>query len=98
MTEGSPMFAKPDAGFDRYDPAHISPMVGWLSSPSSDGVNGQVFIVTGEEIHRIQQHIVATSIRAGQQRWTLDGITAHKDQLFAGMSSTDVAPFGSLAM
>jgi 3-oxoacyl-[acyl-carrier protein] reductase len=98
MTENSPMFAKPEAGFDRYDPAHVSPMVGWLSSPDSDGVNGQVFIVTGEEIHRIQQHIVATTIRAGEQRWTLEAITANKNQLFAGVSSTDVAPFGSLSM
>jgi hypothetical protein len=57
-----------------------------------------VFIVTGEEIHRIQQHIVATTIRAGEQRWTLEAITANKNQLFAGVSSTDVAPFGSLSM
>ena len=98
MTQAMPMFAKPESGWDKYDPTHISPMVAWLSSADSDGVNGQIFIVTGDEIHRIQQHQVATSVYAGKKQWTIADISANKDALFAGMGSLDVAPFGSPQM
>lgn len=98
MTAGIPMFAKPESGWDKYDPAHISPMVAWLCSDESNGVNGQVFIVTGEEIHRIQQHHLATSVYAGKKQWTVADISSNRDKLFAGMDSTDVAPFGSPPM
>ena len=98
MTQAMPMFANPESGWDKYDPTHISPMVAWLSSADSDGVNGQIFIVTGDEIHRIQQHQVATSVYAGKKQWTVADISANKDALFAGMSSLDVAPFGSPQM
>lgn len=98
MTQAMPMFAKPETGWDKYDPTHISPMVAWLASADSDGVNGQVFIVTGDEIHRIQQHHVATSVYANKKQWTVAEITANKSVLFAGMDSLDVAPFGSPQM
>jgi NAD(P)-dependent dehydrogenase (short-subunit alcohol dehydrogenase family) len=87
MTESIAMFAKPESGWDKYDPAHISPMIGWLASDAASDVSGQIFIITGDQIHRMTQHAVEASIVNGEQRWTLDAITAHRDELFAGSPS-----------
>ncbi|MGA1542744.1 MAG: SDR family NAD(P)-dependent oxidoreductase, partial [Ilumatobacteraceae bacterium] len=53
MTEVNPKFAKPDTGFDKYDPANISPMVAFLASDEASDVSGQTFIVLGDQVHRI---------------------------------------------
>ena len=82
MNEAMPMFAKPDEGFDPYDPEHVSPMVAWLASDAASDVNGQTFIVTGDEVHRMAQPTVAASIFAGDQRWTVDAITERRGDLF----------------
>jgi 3-oxoacyl-[acyl-carrier protein] reductase len=97
MTESMPMFAKPDEGFDKYDPAHVSPMVGWLASDAAADVSGQIFIVTGDQIHRMTHHAVEASIVAGGKRWTLDEITAHRNELFAG-SPSGVPAWGGPSM
>ena len=88
MTESQERFAPPANGFDPYDPAHVSPMLAWLASDAAADVNGQVFIVTGDEIHRMAQPSVASTITAGDQRWTLDAITAHRAELFGDDGST----------
>ncbi len=41
------MMAKPESGFDKMDPANVSPLVVWLGSPDSKDVTGQVFEVAG---------------------------------------------------
>ncbi|MGH9196847.1 MAG: SDR family oxidoreductase [Acidimicrobiia bacterium] len=45
---------KPDAGFDRMDPANISPLIAYLASDDAAGINGQVFAVTGGTIQLVQ--------------------------------------------
>jgi NAD(P)-dependent dehydrogenase (short-subunit alcohol dehydrogenase family) len=87
MTEVSPSFAAPDEGFDKYDPANVSPMVAWLASDDAADVSGQVFIVLGDQVHRIRPTEIASSIRAGDRRWTVADLAAAKDQLFAGEPS-----------
>lgn len=88
MNEAMPMFAKPDEGFDPYDPAHVSPMVAWLASDAAGDVNGQTFIVTGDEIHRLSMPTVGGAIFAGDSQWTVDAITEHRDALFGEDPST----------
>jgi NAD(P)-dependent dehydrogenase (short-subunit alcohol dehydrogenase family) len=83
MTEVNPKFAAPEHGFDKYDPANVSPMVAWLASDDAAAVSGQVFIVLGDSIHRVSHHLVETTISAGGERWTPSAISARSDELFA---------------
>jgi NAD(P)-dependent dehydrogenase (short-subunit alcohol dehydrogenase family) len=88
MNEMMERFAKPEEGFDPYDPAHVSPMVAWLASDEASDVNGQTFIVTGDEIHRMAMPTVAGAITAGDERWSVDAITANRAELFGDDSPT----------
>jgi len=88
MNEMMERFAKPEEGFDPYDPAHVSPMVAWLASDEASDVNGQTFIVTGDEIHRMAVPTVAGAITAGDERWSVDAITANRAELFGDDSPT----------
>ena len=87
MTEANPKFARPDDGFDKYDPANVSPMVAWLASDDAGGVTGQVFIVLGDQIHRMRPAEIASSMKADGQRWTVEQIAAQHHQLFGDMPS-----------
>jgi NAD(P)-dependent dehydrogenase (short-subunit alcohol dehydrogenase family) len=87
MTEVNPKFTKPEEGFDKYDPENISPMVAFLASDHAADISGQVFIVLGDQVHRIRPTEIANSITNGQQRWTVDGLAAAKADLFGGAPS-----------
>ena len=87
MTDAMPYFAAPESGFDRYDPANVSPMVAWLASDDAAGVNGQVFIVLGDEIHRINPTAIASSATNGGERWTVEALSAARGAIFAGADS-----------
>ncbi len=87
MTDVNPKFAKPESGFDKYDPANVSPMVGFLASDAASDISGQVFIVLGDQVHRMQPATILSSVTAGATRWTIEGIAAAKEQLFAGAPS-----------
>jgi NAD(P)-dependent dehydrogenase (short-subunit alcohol dehydrogenase family) len=87
MTEINPKFARPETGFDKYDPANVSPMVAWLASDDAADVSGQVFIVLGDQIHRMQPAQIAATVVAGDHRWTLDEISARSSELFAEVPS-----------
>jgi NAD(P)-dependent dehydrogenase (short-subunit alcohol dehydrogenase family) len=97
MTEVNPKFAKPETGFDRYDPANISPMVAWLCSDEAADVSGQVFIVLADQVHRIRPTEIAATIRNGDERWSLDSLSAMKGELFAD-GSPGVPTWGGPAM
>lgn len=97
MTEVNPRFAKPESGFDKYDPANVSPMVAWLASDDAHDVSGQVFIVLGDQIHRMRPAEIASSIVAGERRWSVADITARKAELF-GDASPGVPPWGGPPM
>ncbi|CAB4696490.1 MAG: SDR family NAD(P)-dependent oxidoreductase [Actinobacteria bacterium] len=87
MTEVNPKFTKPETGFDKYDPANVSPMVAFLASDAASDVSGQAFIVLGDQVHRIQPTTILASVTAGATQWSVDGLIAAKDQLFAGAPS-----------
>lgn len=97
MTEAMPMFAAPDSGFDGYDPANVSPTVAWLASDAAGDVNGQVFVVLGDSVHRVEPTAIASSVSNGGQRWTVDQLTEVSAELFAGADS-GIPPWGGPAM
>jgi NAD(P)-dependent dehydrogenase (short-subunit alcohol dehydrogenase family) len=97
MTEAMPYFAAPESGFDRYDPANVSPMVAWLASDDAADVSGQVFIVLGDEVHRIAPTTIVSSVTNGGHKWSVAEITAARGDLFAGAES-GVPPWGGPAM
>jgi NAD(P)-dependent dehydrogenase (short-subunit alcohol dehydrogenase family) len=84
MTDVNPKFNKPETGFDKYDPANVSPMVAFLASDAADDISAQAFIVLGDQVHRMQLPTIASSIFAGGKQWTVDGLAAAMDQLFDG--------------
>ena len=82
MTEVNPKFAKPESGFDKYDPANISPMVAFLASDHASDISAQTFIVLGDQVHRIRPTVIASSVTGGEKKWTVAALAAAKDQLF----------------
>ncbi len=44
------MMKKPDAGFDMFDPANVSPLVVWLASAHSGDVTGRCFEIFGGKL------------------------------------------------
>jgi len=81
MTASMPMFDAPDEGFDRFDPANISPVVVWLASDAAADVSGQVFIVIGGDVHLVKGFEVVSSVQH-DGRWTADGLAARAGDLF----------------
>ena len=57
------------------------------SSDAAADVSGQAFIVLSDQVHRMQPAVIAASVVAGATRWTVEGLIAAKDELFAGTSS-----------
>ena len=87
MTEVNPKFAKPDTGFDKYDPANISPMVAFLASDAAADISAQTFLVLGDQVHRMQPATIVSSITNGKKQWTVAELIAARDDLFAGAPS-----------
>lgn len=52
MTEGpfADVMAAPESGFDRMNPANVSPIVAWLASPDSSDVTGRVIEIEGGQV------------------------------------------------
>ena len=92
MTEAMPMFAAPESGFDRFDPANVAPVVAWLASDAAGDINGQIFIVIGGSVQVVAPYPVVGSIER-DGRWTVDDLVANKAALF-GKRSSGIPPFG----
>jgi len=95
MTEAvfAEMMKAPESGFDRMDPANISPIVVWLASPDSTAVSGRCFEVEGGMI------ALADGWRRGQQmhldrRWDPVEIGASVARLIAAQEAPE-AVYGS---
>ena len=76
LTESSPAavdaVAKPETGFDFYDPDNVSPFVAWLAGPDCPAPSGTVYTVEGDEVTLVQPWTATLKIKAGGRRWTLD--------------------------
>ncbi|MCL4449387.1 MAG: SDR family oxidoreductase [Actinobacteria bacterium] len=60
------------AAFDIWDPAHISPLVGWLSTETCP-VTGKVFFVQGGKVQYMEPWKMGTSI-VRSSRWTIEDL------------------------
>jgi len=64
--------APPESGFDKNDPANVSPFVGYLATESCP-IAGRVFFVYGGEVHLIQPWTAVAAI-SSDERWTVTGL------------------------
>lgn len=94
MTEENPRFAAPETGFDRYDPANVSPLVGWLASDAAADVSGQIFVVFGAKVWRLRPAELVEMVDAGDQPWTIETLSAAAPGLFTS-SGSGVPPWGA---
>ena len=69
------MMKKPESGFDRMDPANVSPLVVWLGSAESRDVTGCVFEVSGGKISLADGWRTGPEVDKGA-RWEPDEIGA----------------------
>ena len=60
-------------GFKKYAPENVSPLVAYLASPASQGVNGQVFIVFGRQIDVLAAPVVVERFTIDSQ-WSPDNV------------------------
>jgi NAD(P)-dependent dehydrogenase (short-subunit alcohol dehydrogenase family) len=81
MTASMSMFDAPDEGFDRFDPANVSPTVVWLASDAAADVSGQVFVVIGGDVHLVQGLEIVSNVRT-EGRWTATDLAARAGDLF----------------
>ena len=94
MTEflmGSAAADPGDKGFDTWAPENTAALVAWLASDLSNGVSGQVFIITGGLV-QLAQGWHSVNKATSDKPWTIDSIESVRDQLFKGADS-GVPPF-----
>lgn len=72
--------AKPE-GFDAWDADNIAPWVVYLCSPEAQHITGQCFVVTGGEVHLVQQPTIISSINK-DGRWTVAELIDKSGELF----------------
>ena len=87
MTEVNPKFARPESGFDKYDPANISPMVAFLASDYASDISAQTFVVLGDQVHRIRPTEIVNSVSGDGRPWTVEALAAAKARMFDGAPS-----------
>jgi NAD(P)-dependent dehydrogenase (short-subunit alcohol dehydrogenase family) len=76
----------PGGAFDEWDPDNVGPVVAWLASDDAADVTGQVFVVIGGRVHLMEGWTLAGEIEQGE-RWSVDAITARKQELFGDRRS-----------
>ena len=87
MTAGMDFMKEPEeGGFDRFDPANVSPVVVWLAGDDAADVTGQVFVVVGGDVQLVAPYSIAASL-SRDGRWTPDALAAAKAELFKGRDS-----------
>ena len=75
-----------DSGFDTWAPENTAALVAWLASDLSNGVSGQVFIITGGLV-QLAQGWHSVNKATSDKPWTIDSIEGVRDQLFKGVDS-----------
>jgi len=87
----SQMFAKPEEGFDTFDPANIAPFVAYLASPRAEHVSGQVFTCCGENITVVGRPDVSTPENQfhNDGKWTVEKLDGALGPYFAGRTFGD---------
>lgn len=66
------VMAAKEGAFDMWDPANVSPLVGYLASELCE-FNGETFFVQGGQVTRVQTWVMAEEIKQND-RWTIEGL------------------------
>ena len=85
MTDTMPnhaMFAKPETGFDVFNPAWPAQLVTFLASEAAGDINGQGFVVWGGEIMLVGGWHTLNQISKPYAAFTAHDLIARKDELF----------------
>jgi NAD(P)-dependent dehydrogenase (short-subunit alcohol dehydrogenase family) len=85
MTDTMPnhdMFAKPETGFDQFNPAWPAQLVTFLATDAAADINGQGFIVWGGEVALVHGWHPVSQISQPQAGLTVRDLIARKDELF----------------
>jgi len=85
MTDTMPnhdMFAKPESGFDVFNPAWPAQLVVFLASEQAGDINGQGFIVWGGEVALVKGWHQVNQISKPNAAFTAQDLIARKDELF----------------
>src|SRR5262249_41043899 len=85
MTDTMPnhsMFAKPETGFDVFNPAWPARLVVFLASEAAGDLNGQGFIVWGGEIALVNGWHTVSQISKPNAAFSAHDLIARKDELF----------------
>jgi NAD(P)-dependent dehydrogenase (short-subunit alcohol dehydrogenase family) len=80
-----------EGDFDRFAPDNVAAVVGWLASDLAQGITGQVVKVQGG-LTQIVQGWRPISEAKSDRPWTVESVSAARDQLFARTDS-GVPPF-----
>jgi NAD(P)-dependent dehydrogenase (short-subunit alcohol dehydrogenase family) len=83
LTEATPGLSEvvkaPEAGFDVWDPANVSPFVAYLATAGCP-FTGETFLVQGGKVQRVQSWSAAEVIEK-DDRWTVDELAAAAPKL-----------------
>jgi NAD(P)-dependent dehydrogenase (short-subunit alcohol dehydrogenase family) len=96
MTTSALGSLEPEPGaFDSWAPENVAPVVVWLASDATSGISGQFFVVWGGAVHLVAPYSPVASLQR-EGAWSVEELTAHQEELFAGRSSgVPVFPFGA---
>jgi NAD(P)-dependent dehydrogenase (short-subunit alcohol dehydrogenase family) len=102
MTAGL-MGAAPEGGPDPLAPAHVAPLVTYLSSPAAANINGEVFIVHGGvaavmEPPRIKTTFLAKENGSADGMWSLEAIASALARFETGPSGAGFLCEDTLAL
>jgi len=73
----------PEGGVDPLSPEHVVNLVRFLSSPASEGVNGQLFIVYGPTVTLIAAPTAEQQFSADGDEWDPAGLSDTLQNYFA---------------
>jgi NAD(P)-dependent dehydrogenase (short-subunit alcohol dehydrogenase family) len=78
------LFAAPDEGFDAFNPENVAPLVGYLSSPESAHISGEVMVVWGNQVNVIQRPSFGPLFvnPEGMQKWDLENLHGSMSEYF----------------
>ena len=100
MTSSGPtaaMFEKPEEGFDTFAPEHIGKLVGFLASPGSQRITGQIFVCWGKNVNLLDSPKQEARFESDEV-WTVESleaqIGAHFEKLDPIFPGFTVNPMG----
>ena len=73
-----------DGKVDGLSPEHVVTLVQYLSSPASEAVNGQLFIVYGPTVTLVAAPTAEKHFTAGSDAWASDDLGSTMNEYFAG--------------